>query len=170
MLFDSILNGFMEELNMKNFFITIALAAVAVIACPKTAKAASALDNAVNFNNMQQNYLTAQNLYYNSYELPVMNVYDAAMSAQISQALAAQYQSQLMRQQPMQMDAVNRYQIVNNFDADMRNFGTQMYNISNTLSYNAGMQFVNYNQAALQNGANTVALLTGTYQPFPQVP
>lgn len=155
---------------MKKMIIALAIASIAVIATPKTAKAAQAIDIANNFNNMQINYLNAQNSYYNTYELPVMQVYDQAIANQISQTLAAQYQSQLMRQQAMQMDAVNRFQIVNNFDADMRNFGTQMYNISNTLSYNAGMQFVNFNQAALQNGANTVALLTGTYQPFPQVP
>lgn len=155
---------------MKKLLVTFAIAAVAMIACPRTAKAAQALDIANNFNNMQIDYLNAQNSYYNMYEVPVMNVYNQAMSNQISQALAAQFQSQLMRQQALQMEAVNRYQIINNYDADIRNFNTQMYNIGSTLSYNAGMQFVNYNQAALQNGANTVALLTGTYQPFPQVP
>lgn len=155
---------------MKKILVTLAIAAVAMIACPKSTKAAQALDIANNFNNMQIDYLNAQNSYYNTYELPVMNVYDQAMSNQISQALAAQYQSQLMRQQALQRDMVNRYQIVNNFEADMRNFNTQMINVGNVLSYNAGMQFVNFNQAALQNGANTVALLTGTYQPFPQVP
>lgn len=155
---------------MKKLLVTLAIAAVTMIACPKSTKAAPALNIANDFNNMQTNYLNAQNLYYNTYELPVMNVYNQAMATQISQALAAQFQSQLMRQQALQMEAVNRYQIINNYDADIRNFNTQMYNMGNTLSYNSGMQFVNFNQAALQNGADTVALLTGTYQPFPQVP
>lgn len=154
---------------MKKLIFAALLTAAFVIAAPKSAKADAALNYANNFNNMQYNYLNAQNSYYNTYQVPVMNVYDQAMSNQISQALAAQYQAQIMRQQALARNSVNIFQVTNNMAADMTNYGTQLFTMGSNGAYNMGMNSVAATQAALQFSANVWGAWTGQ-PPFPQVP
>jgi len=152
---------------MKKFLIASALTAIALVASPVTAKADGALNAANNFNTLQYNYLTQQNNYYNQYQVPVLTVYDQAMSYQYQQALAATYQAQIMRQQAIARSNANMFQVTSNMAADMTNYGTQMINIGNVNSYNVGMNAVNLNSAALQTNANIIAAVNGQYA-FPQ--
>jgi len=154
---------------MKKILLAALFTAVALIAAPVTAKADAALDYATQFYNMQNLYLNQQNSYYNTYEVPVMNQYNAAMSAQISQALAATYQAQVLRQQALQRSAVNAMQVNANLIADGTNFGTQILSMADNTVYNTSMNLVAQRQQALQGAANVWGAWMGQY-PFPQVP
>lgn len=156
-----------RRIDMKKFLIAAALTALALVASPVTAKADGALNAANNFNNLQSNYLTQQNNYYNQNQVPVLNVYNQAMSNQYSQALAALFQAQIMQQQAIARNNANNFQMMSNFTADLTNYQTQMMNIASVNAYNTGMNAINLNSAALQTNANIVAAMNGQYA-FPQ--
>lgn len=120
---------------MKKFLVTALIASIVVIFLPKSVNAA-ALNEAINFNSMQANYLNATRAYYNTYEVPVLNVYSQAMSNQMSQALAANFQAQIMAQQAAQRAAVNSFQLGMNYNTYMTNINTQYQNLMNTSMYN----------------------------------
>lgn len=120
--------------NIKKTLIALATVAFAV-AMPVTVKADAALDQAAAFAKMQNNYLNATTTYFTQYEVPVMNQYNMAMSDQISQALAANWQANLMYQQALQRQAVNQYQVAMNYDTMMLNLNTQYQNLMNNSMY-----------------------------------
>lgn len=154
---------------MKKLFLAAVLSAACVFIAPASVKAATALDAAYSFNNLQYNYLNQQNDYYNQYQIPVMDQYAQAMSNQTSQALAAAYQAQILRQQALQRNAVNGFQMAANLWADNQNFTTQMMTMGSNVAYNSGMSAIATNQMMLTGAANTWGLWMGQV-PFPQVP
>lgn len=157
-----------EELNMKKFLLAIAIAAVAMIAAPSSVKAASALTQAQDFYNMNNDWNTAQNAYFWGIERPVMREYDKAMAAQWSQATRARWQSDWMAWQAQQRAAVNAYQLMSNEYARQQNIATQYTNLKNMATYNAvnnwDTSFYNNQEMVLR----TYAAMFGQY-PFPQV-
>ena len=154
---------------MKKMLIACILTAAVAFITPVSAKADNALNYATNLKNMQYNYMTQQNAYYNQYQVPVMQEYDQVMSNQISQALAATYQAQMMQQQALQRQQVNDFQVTQNILANSTNFTTQMYTLGSNMSYNTSMQLVQNRQMMLNSAANTWGMWTGQYV-FPQVP
>lgn len=121
---------------MKKLLVTALIASLVIIFLPKSVKADAALNQANNFAQMQNNYLNATTTYYTTYEVPVMNVYSKAMSDQIAQSLAGNFQAQLMYQQALQRAAVNDYQLAMNYNTAMTNINTQYQNLMNTSLYN----------------------------------
>ena len=154
---------------MKKMLIACIIAAAVAFITPVSAKADNALNYATNLKNMQYNYMTQQNAYYNQYQVPGMQEYDQVMSNQISQALAATYQAQMMQQQALQRQQVNDFQVTQNILANSTNFTTQMYTLGSNMSYNTSMQLVQNRQMMLNSAANTWGMWTGQYV-FPQVP
>ena len=153
---------------VKKIITAAVFAAACMIIMPLNVKAENtALTAAVNFNNQQYDYLQAQNNYFNWYQQPVIEQYDIAMSNQISQALAAQYQAQIMYQQAMARQAVMDYQLSQNMTANTTNYLTQMYNMGLNNAYNSGMLALQARQNMLNANAQTFAYLNGQAL-FPQ--
>lgn len=154
---------------MKKLLVTAFIASLVIIFLPKSVKADAALDQANNFAQVQNNYLTATTTYYNTYEVPVMNVYNRAMTSQMSQALAANFQAQMMYQQALQRQAVNNFQLSMNYSTAMTNLNTQYQNLMNTSLYN----YQNMMDTTYKNNLYSVNQAYGYMmgQPlFPQAP
>lgn len=152
---------------MKKFLFAALVFASVFTLGTKTAKADAALDAATNFANLQNNYLNATIDYYRNYEIPVMNQYSAAMSDQISQALAANFQAKTMYSQALARQSVNDFQLSMNYDTAMMNLNTQYQNLMNMSLYNyqnnMNQGYVNY----LENVNRAYGFMMG--QPlFPQ--
>ncbi len=125
----------MNKRFISKILLVAAVALATVVIKPTAVHADPALDQATNFNNMQNNYLNATTTYFTQYEVPVMNQYSMAMSNQISQALAANWQANLMYQQALQRQAVNQYQVAMNYDTMMLNLNTQYQSLMNNTMY-----------------------------------
>lgn len=125
----------MNKKFLSKIMIVAAIALTAIVVKPTAVRADAALNQAQNFANMQNNYLNATTTYFTQYEVPVMNQYSMAMSDQISQALAANWQANLMYQQALQRQAVNQYQLGMNYDTMMLNINTQYQNLMNNAMY-----------------------------------
>ncbi|MDO4189304.1 MAG: hypothetical protein Q4D29_09980 [Lachnospiraceae bacterium] len=153
---------------MKKFLIAAVLAVVAVVAAPKTVKADGALDAANNFAKVQNDWLSQQWSYYTATEVPVMTAYRAAMADQVSQALAAQFQSDVMARQAQMRAAVNSFQLMSNEYAHQQNLATQYTNLKNVYTYNAinNLDQTYYNNQEMV--LRTYGMMMGQY-PFPQV-
>lgn len=121
--------------TIKKIAASLAVISFVAIVMPCQVKADPALTQAQNFANMQNNYLNATTTYFTTYEVPVMNQYNMAMSSQISQALAANWQAKLMYQQAMQRAAVNQFQVTMNYNTMMTNLNSQYQNLMNNSMY-----------------------------------
>lgn len=121
--------------RFKKIAVSLAVVSATIVLMPSSVKADSALTQAQNFANMQNNYLNATTTYFTTYEVPVMNQYNMAMSDQVSQALAANFQANLMYQQALQRQAVNQFQVTMDYNSMMTNLNTQYQNLMNNSMY-----------------------------------
>lgn len=151
------------------------LAAVAITASmcalvmPVTVKANVALDQATEFKGIQNNYYTATTTYYNNYQVPVINEYKKAMTYQMSQALASNYQARTMAQQAQYRAWVNNFQLGTNYQTYMMNLNTQYQTMMNQSMYNyQNMMDIGY-AANMQAVNNVYGYMLGQ-APFPQQP
>ncbi len=153
---------------MKKMLLAVLFTAALLVFVPTNVKADAALDQAIAFNNMNNNWLNQQWDYYLQYEQPVMNVYDYAMTNQYSQALAARYQSDLMALQSRQRAATNSYQLWANEYAHQQNIATQYANMKNQFNYN---QINNWDTSFYNNQDKVVQVYGYMFgqAPFPQV-
>lgn len=154
---------------MKKFIVTAFIASIVIIFMPKTVRADAALDLARNFNTIQANSLNATRTYYNLYQVPVYNTYQQAMSNQIAQALASNYQAQTMYQQALLRGNVNNFQLDMNYNTYLTNLNTQYINMMNNYYYaqrnNMDISYAQYVQMVNKIYANMLG------QPlYPQAP
>lgn len=154
---------------MKKILLAALFAAALMVCVPTAVKADVALDQANNFSNINNNWLNQQWNYYNSYEAPVMNAYNNAMTYQYAQALAARYQSDTMALQAQQRAAANAYQLWANEYAHQQNIATQYATMKNQFTYN---QINNWDTSFYNNQGAIVNMYGYMFgqAPFPQVP